>query len=139
MSRDLPSNEAVQEAMQAVLDAAAANGRHPTLSAVQRRFNVPHPTFYRNYPDLIDWFREQAAERRAAAEQNDDAARRARLAKREDDLDRLRRENTDLRKTVKIYAESIRQLTVDNEALRTALEQHGGVADLGAHRAARRP
>jgi hypothetical protein len=42
-------------------------------------------------------------------------------------LARLRRENDDLRKLVKIYAESIRQLTLDNEDLYTRVKANAGV------------
>ena len=51
-----------------------------------------------------------------------------------DDLARLRRENTDLRKQVRIYAEAIRQLTLDKEALEERLQSFERVTSLDEHR-----
>jgi AcrR family transcriptional regulator len=130
MTRHLPTDNEVREAMAAVLAEAEQSGRHATVSAVERRLDIPHPTFYRNYKDLIERFKEQAGALRTAR-----AARRA--APRtplEETIARLRRENEDLRRTVNLYAEKIRQLTLDNDGLQAVVNARAGVADLDARR-----
>ncbi|MFE5587209.1 hypothetical protein [Kitasatospora sp. NPDC056531] len=47
---------------------------------------------------------------------------------------RVRRENSDLRKLVRIYAEAIRQLTIDKAALEDELQALNGVTVLTARR-----
>lgn len=131
MIRNAPDDEQVRAAMDQVLAEADSSGRRPTVTAVEERLGITHATFYRNYPDLIDWFKQQVAVLR-------DAAKPSRTTSGSDPAEimaRLRRENEDLRRLVKIYAESIRQLTVDNTALRTAVNDQAGITDLAAHRA----
>lgn len=130
MTRRLPTDDAVREAMTTVLAEAERLGRHATVTAVERRLGVPHPTFYRNYPELIDWFKSQAAALRQART----ARGKAPHTDEQETLARLRRENEDLRRTVKIYAEKIRQLTLDNEGLQAVVNARAGVADLDARR-----
>ncbi|WFB85606.1 MULTISPECIES: hypothetical protein [Streptomyces] len=128
MNRPLPTNEQVRTALEAELDESEAVGRRATVSNVEKRLGVTHATFYRNYPDQIDWFKSRLDARRQAAT----AAKGT--AKREDDLARLRRENTDLRKQVRIYAEAIRQLTLDKAALEDKLEALEGTTSLDERR-----
>jgi hypothetical protein len=49
-------------------------------------------------------------------------------------MQRLRQENTDLRKLVQLYAEQIRQLTVDRHDLTLQVEQLSGVTRIGSSR-----
>ena len=49
-------------------------------------------------------------------------------------MKRLRRENEDLRRLVKIYAEAIRQLTLDHHELQARLNTAAGVTILADHR-----
>ncbi|WPB93576.1 hypothetical protein [Streptomyces malaysiensis] len=55
----------------------------------------------------------------------------------EDTIANLRRENTQLRRTLAIYAEALRQLTLDYEEVRSQVQQSAHVADLAAHRSRR--
>ncbi|MFK4155743.1 hypothetical protein ACI2LV_27685 [Streptomyces fungicidicus] len=128
MNRPLPTNEQVRTAMEAELDESKALGRRATVSNVEKRLGVTHATFYRNYPDQIDWFKSRLDARRQAAAAAKDTP------KREDDLARLRRENTDLRKQVRIYAEAIRQLTLEKMALEDKLEALEGITSLDERR-----
>ncbi|MFE0778853.1 hypothetical protein [Streptomyces sp. NPDC058861] len=128
MNRPLPTDEQVRTAMEAELDESHDLGRRATVSKVEKRLGVTHATFYRNYPDQIDWFKSQLDARRQATVTVKDTA------KREDDLARLRRENTDLRKQVRIYAEAIRQLTLDKATLEDKMQALEGIASLDEHR-----
>lgn len=130
MIRQLPTDDQVRLAMAQVMAEAAENGRRPTVSAVEVRLDVTHATFYRNYPELIEEFKAQIAEHRESKK----PANAEPGASPEEVVARLRRENEDYRKLVKIYAESIRQLSVDNTRLREAAESRAGVADLSERR-----
>lgn len=47
--------------MAELLSAAQRGSRRPTATAVEKRLGITHATFYRNYPEPIAWFRQQAA------------------------------------------------------------------------------
>src|SRR4029453_6166975 len=111
--RPLPTNDEVRLAMDLVLRESAETGRRPTITAVEHRLGVAHPTFYRNYPELIDWFKQQA-QGRTATPQGETGAAQGDPAR---GVARLRRENEDLRRLTKLYAEAIRQLTLDYDEL----------------------
>jgi DnaJ-domain-containing protein 1 len=100
-----------------------------TVTAVERALGIPHATFDRNYRHLIDTFRQRAQQQAAAA-------RPAGPVSAGNDPDqvmwRLRRENEDLRRLVKIYAESIRQLTLDHLELEAKLNAAASVATLSS-------
>ncbi len=116
MRRALPTNESVRKELRAELDDAQEAQRRPTITNVEKRLGVAHATFYRNYPDQVEWFKDQFAQQRQTAQA------RGPNPKREDDLARLRRENSDLRKQVRIYAEAIRQLTLNNSSLEEQIQ-----------------
>lgn len=85
-------------AMDQVLTEARAAGRHPTVTAVERALDISHATFYRNL--ITNHFqRQQAADNTAdphqARQQHQDTNRRHSTA-----LQRLRQENTELRRLV---------------------------------------
>ncbi|MFI2208172.1 hypothetical protein [Streptomyces sp. NPDC020141] len=128
MNRPLPADEQVRTAMETELNESQALGRRATVSSVEKQLGITHATFYRNYPDQIQWFKSQLDARRQAGTTAKDTT------KREDDLARLRRENTDLRKQLRIYAEAIRQLTLDKAALEDELHGLGGVTSLEERR-----
>ena len=54
-----------------VLREATEAGRHPTVTAVERRLGIAHPTFYRNFPHLITWFKEQVVTQQRPEEPTD--------------------------------------------------------------------
>ncbi|MFD5556791.1 hypothetical protein ACFWIA_23480, partial [Streptomyces sp. NPDC127068] len=83
---------------------------------------------YLSYPDQIEWFKSQLDARRQAGTTAKDTT------KREDDLARLRRENTDLRKQLRIYAEAMRQLTMDKAALEEQVQSLAGITSLDERR-----
>ncbi|MEV8351810.1 hypothetical protein ACFVTT_24090 [Streptomyces niveus] len=112
MKPPLPDAGTVREAMDAVLAEAIANGRRATVSAVERRLGITHATFYRHYQDLITTHfqaRLPAMPKASSTPHNERAG---------DNLRRLRRENANLRATLHLYEEAIRQLTLENHALR---------------------
>jgi hypothetical protein len=115
MKRDLPDADTVKAAIDAVLADAAAAGRRPTVTAIERRLGIPHATFHPHYADLIDThFRPRIPTATTAQARSSEPDER-----REANLARLRQENTELRRTLTLYEEAIRQLAIENEALRT--------------------
>ncbi|MEU2269826.1 hypothetical protein ABZ568_26190 [Streptomyces olindensis] len=116
MKRALPDADTVRAAIDTVLAEAAARGRRPTATAIERLLGVPHATFHRHYAELIDThFRPHVPEPAHPATTMSSSAADARA---EANLSRLRRESTDLRRTLALYEEAIRQLTLENDALR---------------------
>ncbi|MFD3952294.1 hypothetical protein C0R01_07035 [Streptomyces albidoflavus] len=135
MTRPTLTDDEVQLAMNLVLREARETGRRATITAVERRLDVKHATFYRNFPHLITWFQEQADAQRNTPQQEQDTKRKKAP---EDAIAELRRENAQLRRTLGIYAEALRQLTLDYAEVRSQAQQTAHVTDLVAHRS-RRP
>ncbi|MGW2891840.1 hypothetical protein ACWDDN_42360 [Streptomyces griseoruber] len=116
MKRALPDTDTVKAAIDTVLAEAATRGRRPTMTAIERLLGIPHATFHRHYADLIDThFRPRVPKPAQPAASTPSPAADARA---EANLSRLRQENTDLRRTLALYEEAIRQLTLENNALR---------------------
>ena len=115
--------------MEQALTEAATTGRQPSASALARRPGVKHATFYRNHRDLIEEFKALAQATRPTPD-----IPRSPAAADPGEIARLRRENEDLRRAVRIYAEAIRQLTLDNEDPYTQVRSNARVVDLNAHR-----
>jgi hypothetical protein len=132
MRRHLPADDHVAAVMERVLtEAAAESGRRATVTAVERALGIPHATFDRNYRHLIDDFRQRAQQQAAAARQTGPVS----MGNDPDVvMQRLRRENEDLRRLVKIYAEAIRQLTLDHLELEAKLNTAVGVTTLADRR-----
>ncbi len=125
MTRRLPNDDEVKSAMLAEIARARDVGRRATVSAVERTFGIPHATFSRNYRDLIDWFRtsvHQPREKQEAVSPGAETTART--------LQRLRRENRELRLIVDVYAAEIQRLTVDNAKLLSALPDLSNVRDI---------
>jgi hypothetical protein len=131
VTRPTLTDDEVQLAMNLALREAQETGRRATITAVERRLDVKHATFYRNFPHLITWFQEQADAQRNVAKPEHDAER---PKPQEDVIADLRRENTQLRRTLTIYAEALRQLTLDYEEARSQIQQSAHVTDLAVHR-----
>lgn len=132
--RDLPTDDdEVRLAMRLVLRESAETGRRPTITAVERRLGITHATFYRNYADLIGWFKQQLQDQQAAGPRDTGAERRDPAT----EIVRLRRENEDLRALTKLYAEAIRQLTLDYAELEARVTAQAGVTTLDTRRRGR--
>jgi hypothetical protein len=129
-TRQLPTDDEVRLAMNLVLRGSAETGRRPTITAVEHRLDIAHPTFYRNYPELIDWFKQQVQDQKATRQGETGTARGDPAG----EMARLRRENEDLRRTTKLYAEAIRQLTLDYAELEAKVNAQAGVTTLDARR-----
>lgn len=130
MARPTITDEEVRTAMHIVLREAADAGRHATITAVERRLGITHPTFYRNFPHLITWFKQQ----QAASQQTPEEPAVPNCRPSTDKIADLRRENRNLRATVKVYAEALRQLTLDYAELESRLEHRMGVINLASRR-----
>jgi AcrR family transcriptional regulator len=125
MRRPLPTSDEVRHAMDSVLREAASVGRRATVAAVERQLGITHPTFYRHYSDLInEYFQPRATRSPLPVEPT------SRNVEHDTTERRLRREIADLRKTVSLYGEAIRQLALENHALRTQLDQAGNITSL---------
>ncbi|AJE82004.1 MULTISPECIES: hypothetical protein [Streptomyces] len=125
MTLELPTDAQVKQAMDDVLAEAARTGRTATVTAVERRLGLRHATFYRHYQPLItDYFRPKAQVG------SQPAATTAADAENDRTMKRLRQENTELRKLTNIYAETIRQLTIDKTALEAQVQALSGVTQL---------
>ncbi len=124
MRRQLPSDEQVKNEMITVLKDCEASGHRATVTAVERALGIPHATFARNYPQLIEWFKDALAQSRDAARK-----RPPTLTARdpEEVHRRLRLENSELRKIVNIYAAEIQRLTHENAELTAALNDRANV------------
>jgi hypothetical protein len=131
MRRHLPADDQVTTVMERVLAQAAENGRRATVTAVEHALGIPHATFDRNYRHLIDGFRQHAQQQAATARQAGPAGAGNDPGQV---MQRLRRGNEDLRRLVKIYAESIRQLTLDHLELEARLNAAASVATLANRR-----
>jgi hypothetical protein len=127
MTRTLPTSANVQEAMAQVLAEAAATGRRATISAVERQLGLPHATFYRNFADLIQQFQQQTSPPNTTATPTNGHAQDGPA----ETIRRLRSENEDMRRTLRIYAEAIRQLTTRNEELADQLHRQTSITTLG--------
>ncbi|MGW7445030.1 hypothetical protein [Kitasatospora sp. NPDC054795] len=124
MSPHLPIDGQVCAAMETELAKSEAAGRRVTVTNVEKRLGVTHSTFCRNYPELITCFRKRLADRHSSATPPKNSARA------EGENARLRRENSDLRKLVRIFAEATRRLTVDRASLEDELQALSGVTRL---------
>ena len=128
----LPTEEVVRAAVDELLAQHRAGGSYPSVSALAKRFHVNRTTFYRHYYTVT------AAMLDTAAHQHTNGTQRRRPRREEDDRDRtiqrLRAENTDLRRHLDIYEEHIRMLTIENQGFRRQLEQAAGLADLNDRR-----
>lgn len=133
MRHPLPTSDQVRQAMDEILQDATATGRRPTVRAVEQHLGISHPTFYRNYRDLISEYFQPRATRwpqpAATISTND------KLANSEA---RLRLQVADLHKTVNLYEEAIRQQAIENEALRAQLAETGNVSAMRPVQPARR-
>jgi hypothetical protein len=134
VTRPTLTDDEVQLAMNLVLRETQETGRRATITAVERRLDVKHATFYRNFPHLIAGFQEKADAQRNIPKPEEDTKRKTTP---EDTIADLRRENARLRRTVAIYAEALRQLTLDYEEVRSQVQQSAHVTDLAAHRSRR--
>ena len=133
--RPTTTDDEVKTAMEIVLRTARETGRRPTITAVERLLDVRHATFYRNFPHLIDWFKAQVGAQRQATQADEPEEDEEKPSQRV--IADLRREVTQLRRTVATYAEALRQLTLDYEDVRGQVQQHAQVTDLASRRSQR--
>ncbi|KKD02113.1 hypothetical protein, partial [Streptomyces sp. WM6386] len=86
------------------------------MTAIERLLDIPHATFHRHYADLVDaHFRPRIPAPARPAIPREPSGSDVRT---EANLSRLRKENTDLRRTLAVYEEAICRLVLENDALR---------------------
>ncbi len=134
MTNRLPSETEVRAAMDQTLEHSEHTGKRPTIADVERKLGIAHATFCRHFTALTDtYFKPRAAELRKRPVNTTGADAET----IQQTMQRLRRENTDLRKLAQLYAEQIRQLTLDGHDLTLQGEQLSGVTRIGTSRASR--
>jgi AcrR family transcriptional regulator len=128
----LPGDDDVRAAADELLIEHREGGAYPSVSALAKRFHTNRTTFYRHYAAITSAMLD------SAAQQHTRGAKRRRPphddANRDESLQRLRAENTDLRRHLEIYEEQIRMLTIENSRYRDQLAAMAGVTDLSSHR-----
>jgi hypothetical protein len=128
----LPRDDDVRTAADELLAQHRAGGTYPSVSALAKTFHINRTTFYRHYAPIASEMLD------SAAQQHTEGPKRRRPphndADRDKNLQRLRAENTDLRRHLEIYEEQIRMLTIENSRYRDQLEGLAGVTDLSSHR-----
>ena len=131
MTIGLPSEIEVRAAMDQILEHSKHTGRRPTIADVERKLGIAHATFCRHFTALTDtYFKPRAAElRKRPIDTTGAEAETIQQA-----TQRLRQENTDLRKLIQLYAEQIRQLTLDRHDLILQVEQLSGVTRIATSR-----
>ena len=129
MTIRLPSESEVRAAMDQILERSTHTGRRPTIADVERQLGIAHATFCRHFTALTGtYFNPRAAELRKRPVDTTGAEAET----IQQTMQRLRRENTDLRKLVQLYAEQIRQLTLDRHDLTLQVERLSGVTRISS-------
>ncbi|MGW3202141.1 hypothetical protein ACWDBD_48115 [Streptomyces sp. NPDC001118] len=120
MRRHTLTPQAVEAAVDALLR-EAEDGPWATVSALAPRLQVNRQTLYRDFPDQVTRLQTKQS-RHAAALPRPRGTTTERAV-----ITRLRQEKENLTRHLHIYEDHIRRLTVENAALRAALEAHDGV------------
>jgi AraC-like DNA-binding protein len=128
MTTHLPSEIEVRAAMDQILEHSEHTGKRPTIADVERKLGIAHATFCRHFTALTSsYFKPRVAElRKGPVNMTGTEAETIQQT-----MQRLRRENTDLRKLIQLYAEQIRQLTLDRHELTLQVEQLSGITRIG--------
>lgn len=131
MSRrvDLPSDQTVQAALQALLAEADAEGTKPTVIELARRVGLTNTTFWRHFPDIGNQLRHSVRAAPATTDPTSPGARR--LAELEQRNAELTRDNRQLTEHLNIAVTNIRRLALDNHHLRQALEASANITTIG--------
>lgn len=97
----------------------------PTVREFAERIGVKRPTLYARFPDAIAAI---AAHKQASVNRSD--RRQQLIARLRGDLTAAHRSEANLREQNRVFANRIRELTLENEKLRDALKSQRGVANL---------
>lgn len=113
----LPGEEQVQRALDELTE---AEGQAQTVIALARSLGLANSTFWRYFPDVA---RTVAQQRREQTQQPKACtAVKAQPANAQDDVARLRRRNQVLSEHLEVALAQLQRLTLENDALREALE-----------------
>ena len=127
MNREpLVSENDVRAALTQLQAEADTSGRAPSVLALARRVGLPNTTLRRRFPDLC--VQVAAAERRPTGPDDDGTT----FDKLQQDNARLRQHNRDLTENLELAIANIQRLSIDNHALRQALETAQHVTRLPA-------
>ena len=121
----MPSQQAVHEALSSLRAEAETSGRHPSVLALATRVGLPNTTFRRRYPDICAEL--TPAPRRATSTVQTTATTYETLAHAHA---RLRQDHHDLSEHLELAIANIQRLSLDNHALREALEAARNVTRL---------
>lgn len=129
MTRHELTDEAVIRAAEELLAQVANDGRAATVTALANRLGVKRQTLYRNFgPTISNYLATDAARRTQAPRPRRNGATDS------DTIARLRRENDELSRHLRIYEDHIRRLTIDNARLTAELNAARGVTGLAKRR-----
>jgi AcrR family transcriptional regulator len=128
-----PCDDDVRAAADELLSQHRSGDPYPSVSSLAKRFHVNRTTFYRHYSAVTDAMLDTAMHKLA------DGTKRRHPRREEEDernhtIQRLRSENTDLRRHLDIYEEHIRMLTIEGQQLRQQLEEAAGLTDINDRR-----
>ena len=130
----MPSQQAVRDALSSLRAEAETTGRQPSVLALAARVGLPNTTFRHRYPDLCAEL-TQAPRRSDAPVVAASATAYETLAHAHA---RLRQDHNALSEHLELAIANIQRLTLDDDALRRALETArdvGRLPDRSARRA----
>lgn len=119
----LPDEVALRSA---IADMTTADDQPPTVVALARRLGLSNSTFWRHFPELA----QEVADARRTAQGRAPAPAVADDQGAERVIARLRTENAHLASNLEAAVARIRDLTLENRALRDELENVTGVSKL---------
>jgi hypothetical protein len=131
----LPTETQVRQAFTRHVEQTRREGRRPSVLALAHQFGLSNTTFRRHYPEIV---KELADIRRTPPTDVKDspaAVERDRVVARNA---KLRRANQELREQLHLAAATIARLSIDNNQLRTQLEQARGITRLTPRQVERR-
>lgn len=106
----------VRAALTQLQGEADTSGRAPSVLALARRVGLPNTTLRRRFPELCAHV--TAAMRRPTGPDDDGST----FDKLQKENTRLRRDNRDLTENLELAIANIQRLSIDNHALRQAVE-----------------
>lgn len=115
--------ETVAEAVAEYLAASDRENWVPTVREFAERAGIKRPTLYARFPDAAAAI---SAHKRTSGERSD--RRQQVIARLREALTAAHRSEAELREQNRVFANRIRDLTLENTRLRDDLEHHQGIA-----------
>jgi len=123
----LPTDQAVQAALQTLLAETAANDTRPTVLELTRRLGLTNTTFWRHFPEIGAQLRDITRTPPQAGSSSPAAQRLAHLEQRNAELTR---DNRQLTEHLEMAVDHIRRLSLDNHQLRHTLATSSNITPI---------